>query len=71
MTQILGMTIALLLFAGGVWANVGGGSLHQHTGVGLGPLTYNDSSGSKGVRDADGSFIVRACRVLPATAPLR
>jgi hypothetical protein len=33
MKQLLGLTVALLLFGSGVWANVGGGSLSQHTGA--------------------------------------
>jgi len=33
MKQILGMSVALLLFGSGVWANVGGGSLAQNRGA--------------------------------------
>jgi hypothetical protein len=33
MKQLLGLTVALLLFGSGVWANVGGGSLSQQTGA--------------------------------------
>jgi hypothetical protein len=33
MKQVLGLTVALLLFGSGVWANVGGGSLRQNTGA--------------------------------------
>jgi hypothetical protein len=33
MKQMLGLTVALLLFGGGVWANLGGGSLSQNTGA--------------------------------------
>jgi hypothetical protein len=35
MTKILGLCLALLLFAGGIWANVGGGGgpLSQSTGA--------------------------------------
>jgi hypothetical protein len=33
MKQLIGLTVALLLFGSGVWANVGGGSLSQHTGA--------------------------------------
>jgi hypothetical protein len=33
MKQVLGLTVALLLFGSGVWANVGGGSLSQHRGA--------------------------------------
>jgi hypothetical protein len=33
LTQILGLSLALLLFAGGIWANVGGGSLSQYKGA--------------------------------------
>jgi hypothetical protein len=33
MTQILVLTVALLLFGGGVWANVDGNSLSQSRGA--------------------------------------
>jgi hypothetical protein len=33
MMQVLVVSVSLLLFAGGVWANIGGGSLSQHTGA--------------------------------------
>lgn len=33
MKQLLGLAVALLLFGGAVWANIGGGSLFQHTGA--------------------------------------
>jgi len=33
MKQILGLSLALLLFASGIWANAGGGSLSQHKGA--------------------------------------
>jgi hypothetical protein len=33
MKQILGLSVALLLFGGGIWANVGGGSLSQNKGA--------------------------------------
>jgi hypothetical protein len=33
MKQVLGLTVALLLLASGVWANVGGGSLSQNRGA--------------------------------------
>jgi len=34
MTQILGLSLALLLFGSGIWANVsGGGSLTQNKGA--------------------------------------
>jgi hypothetical protein len=33
MKQILGMSLALLLFGSGIWANVGGGSLSQNKGA--------------------------------------
>ena len=33
MTQVLVVTVSLLLFACGVWANIGGGSLSQNTGA--------------------------------------
>ena len=33
MTQMLGLSIALLLCGSGVWANLGGGSLSQNTGA--------------------------------------
>ena len=32
MTQILGLCLALLLFGGGIWVNIGGGSLSQNNG---------------------------------------
>jgi hypothetical protein len=33
MKQILGLSVALLLFGGGIWANVDGGSLSQNKGA--------------------------------------
>ncbi len=33
MLQILGISVALLLFGSGVWANFGGGSLSQDRGA--------------------------------------
>jgi hypothetical protein len=33
MRQILGLSVALLLFGSGIWANVGGGSLSQNKGA--------------------------------------
>lgn len=33
MKQILGLGLALLLVASGIWANVGGGSLSQNKGA--------------------------------------
>jgi hypothetical protein len=33
MTQVFGLTLALLLFGSGIWANVGGGSLSQNKGA--------------------------------------
>jgi hypothetical protein len=33
MTQILGLSLALLLFGSGIWANVGGGPLSQNKGA--------------------------------------
>jgi hypothetical protein len=33
MTQLLGVSLALLLFGSGIWANVGGGSLSQNKGA--------------------------------------
>jgi hypothetical protein len=33
MTQILGLSLALLLFGSGIWANLGGGSLSQNKGA--------------------------------------
>jgi hypothetical protein len=33
MKQILGLSIALLLFGSGIWANLGGGSLSQNNGA--------------------------------------
>lgn len=33
MTQIFGLTLALLLLGSGIWANVGGGSLSQNKGA--------------------------------------
>jgi len=33
MTQVLVVSISLLLFASGVWANIGGGSLSRNTGA--------------------------------------
>ena len=33
MTQILGLSLAILLFGSGIWANVSGGSLSQNTGA--------------------------------------
>jgi hypothetical protein len=33
MTQILGLSLALLLFGSGVWANIGGGALSQNNGA--------------------------------------
>jgi hypothetical protein len=33
MLQILGFSVALLLFGSGVWANCGGGSLSQDKGA--------------------------------------
>jgi hypothetical protein len=33
MLQILGLSVALLLFGSGVWANCGGGSLSQDKGA--------------------------------------
>jgi hypothetical protein len=33
MSQILGLSLALLLFGGGIWANVSGGSLSQDRGA--------------------------------------
>jgi hypothetical protein len=33
MKQVLGLTVALLLFGSGAWANIGGGSLRQNTGA--------------------------------------
>ena len=33
MKQILGLSLALLLLGGGIWANVGGGSLSQNKGA--------------------------------------
>ena len=33
MTQLLGLSLALLLFGSGIWANVGGGSLSQNKGA--------------------------------------
>jgi hypothetical protein len=33
MKQMLGLSIALLLFGSGVWANVSGGSLSQYRGA--------------------------------------
>jgi hypothetical protein len=34
MKQILGLSLALLLFGSGIWANVGGGPLSQSKGRG-------------------------------------
>jgi hypothetical protein len=33
MTQTIGLSIALLLFGSGVWANLGGGPLSQNRGA--------------------------------------
>jgi hypothetical protein len=33
MTQILGLSLALVLFGSGIWANVGGGPLSQNKGA--------------------------------------
>jgi hypothetical protein len=33
MKQILGLSVALLLFGSGIWANVSGGSLSQNKGA--------------------------------------
>jgi hypothetical protein len=33
MKEILGLCLALLLFGGGIWANVGGGSLSHNNGA--------------------------------------
>jgi hypothetical protein len=33
MTQILGLSLALLLFGSGIWANVGDGPLSQNKGA--------------------------------------
>jgi hypothetical protein len=33
MMKMLGLTVALLLFGSGIWANVSGGSLSQNTGA--------------------------------------
>jgi len=33
LTKILGLSLALLLFGSGIWANVNGGSLSQNTGA--------------------------------------
>jgi hypothetical protein len=33
MTQVLVVSVALLLFASGVWANLDGGSLSRNTGA--------------------------------------
>jgi hypothetical protein len=33
MMQVLVVSVSLLLFASGVWANIGGGSLSQNTGA--------------------------------------
>jgi hypothetical protein len=33
MARILGLSLALLLFGSGIWANVGGGSLSQNNGA--------------------------------------
>jgi hypothetical protein len=33
MMQILGLSLALLLFGSGIWANVGGGPLSQNKGA--------------------------------------
>jgi hypothetical protein len=33
MARILGLSLALLLFGSGIWANVGGGSLSQNKGA--------------------------------------
>jgi hypothetical protein len=33
MKQMLGLSIALLLFGSGVWANIGSGSLSQYRGA--------------------------------------
>jgi hypothetical protein len=33
LTQILGLSLALLLFGSGLWANVSGGSLSQNKGA--------------------------------------
>jgi hypothetical protein len=33
MTKVFVVSIALLLFAGGVWANMGGGSRSRNTGA--------------------------------------
>jgi hypothetical protein len=67
MTQILALSVALLLFGSGIWANLDGGSLSQNRGgLGLtchsvvtrsGPLNSSPALGGLAHRSARGESV--------------